>query len=591
MRNRPSIWPRGGLFAFSGIDGPTSHAEPYVAAAIPDRMGWNFWLQPRTSLVLSIGEERLRPLNAEEDLCLPDCWDCSVAAGKQQGKLRGGFHDRSTLAAELTLAGARLQIETSAPVAEQMLDDAVALTAAGDGWHLAACTRPGEQSLRFAAGISYASEEEAIGRALEGLDADLDALMEARAAFCSAAQPPPELALGQQCAYFKAAAVQKVNVESPQGALSMRWTTPDRMPHRHMWLWDSAFHAVGLAHLNAHMAGDALRALFELQSEEGQIALCAQPEGSAAMGEYTQPPIVAWAAWHAYMTAGDDAMLRDIYEPLKKYLRWFEEHRQAASGLFGWRLAGAKPEAVRAARGGESGMDNSPRFDEANEMTAVDLSSYMACEYDRMTRMALLIGNDEDAAHFGMRRAWIAGLINELLWDEDDGIYYDLDGEGAPIRVKTPAGLLPMLARIPEPEKVERLSAWALDPDGFGAPFPLATVARREPSYSKDMWRGPTWANMNLLVHDGLQICGMAEAARSVAVRTIEEIARWYAESGVLFEFYDAEGETPPWQLPRKGGSGADNAMGFGVIEDYHWTAAVYIHFCSLYAAGMETKR
>ena len=34
---------------------------------------------------------------------------------------------------------------------------------------------------------------------------------------------------------------------SPEGRLGHRWTTPDRWPHRNIWLWDSAFHAEVLA--------------------------------------------------------------------------------------------------------------------------------------------------------------------------------------------------------------------------------------------------------------------------------------------------------------------------------------------------------
>ena len=47
----------------------------------------------------------------------------------------------------------------------------------------------------------------------------------------------------------KCISVMKVNTLSKEGAIQQTWSTPDRVPHRHMWLWDSVFHSFGMNRL------------------------------------------------------------------------------------------------------------------------------------------------------------------------------------------------------------------------------------------------------------------------------------------------------------------------------------------------------
>ena len=37
----------------------------------------------------------------------------------------------------------------------------------------------------------------------------------------------------------------RVNTLSPEGTCKTHWSTPDKVPHQAMWLWDSCFHAIG----------------------------------------------------------------------------------------------------------------------------------------------------------------------------------------------------------------------------------------------------------------------------------------------------------------------------------------------------------
>ena len=374
-----------------------------------------------------------------------------------------------------------------APVAGFALAGDLA-TAQGQDWWLAVSAGPAAADRQFGVGISYSSEDEAVDRARAAQTCDIEAAINERKRFYAALDIPQNVVANLRRAYLKAASIQKVNVESAQEDIPCRWTTPDRMPHRHMWLWDSAFHSIGLSHLEPELAEDAIRAVFAKQEGDGQLHLAVQP-GVAPREENTQPPLLAWATWHLAEDEPNIDFLEEVYPRLVSYLEWFEASRRNDTGLYGWSIRRGA-DAVRGARGGESGMDNSPRFDDLESMTAVDLSCYMAAEYRCLARLARVLHRDDERAEWRARHKNITGLVNDLLWCDEDQFYYDLDEVGEFVRVKTPAGFLPLHAEAPDRDRAEALRLHMMNPKEFWPEFPLPSVSMDEATFGKDMWRG-----------------------------------------------------------------------------------------------------
>ena len=139
------------------------------------------------------------------------------------------------------------------------------------------------------------------------------------------------------------------------------------------------------------------------------------------------------------------------------------------------------------------------------------------------------------------------------------------------------ACFLPMMARIPDVERATRLADRLTDPGSFWLPVPVPTVAADEPQYSDDMWRGPSWMNINFFIWEGLREYGFDNIADELRRRCMAAIEKWYYEGGGVFEFYDPMNETHPFWLHRKGIVGGAGDPGVGVIRDYCFTAAMYI--------------
>ncbi|WP_406108760.1 MGH1-like glycoside hydrolase domain-containing protein [Micromonospora globbae] len=154
-------------------------------------------------------------------------------------------------------------------------------------------------------------------------------------------------------------------------------TVPSRTLYPHQWSWDSAFIAVGLAHVRPDRAWRELESLFRAQWADGRVphivfnprlpvgAYFPGPEfwasdradgaPAAATSGLVQPPVHALAAWLAYRRAPSDAAraaLARLYPRLVAQQRYLATRRDVGGGglacvVHPW----------------ESGLDNSPAWD------------------------------------------------------------------------------------------------------------------------------------------------------------------------------------------------------------------------------------
>lgn len=577
MDSYPNVWPEGGFFGFSGLDGETRYDEPLIMSGREDGVGWNFRLDPAPRLLANLGEQRLGPRNSPTDFVLPDCWYCSVRSGEQTGVVEGAFVDRSSLAIVIAFPESDgAAIPDLYPVGEATLVGN-RVTFSGKGWWLVVLKSAADRTRRFGLGISYASVEEAAGRAEVAFDADVRAAIGKRLGFYTLANAPDTIVDIKRRAYFKAAAVLKLNVETPQGRFTTRWFRSDAAHHRCVRMLDSALIALGLQHIHRDLAHEVIEAVLSSQQEDGRVPLAASPNEGGLSPDFSNPPLLGWVLSQKLERQRDAKLLKRCYPRLAKYLNWFETHRKMDNGLYGWKIR-TEDDPIRGARGAESAMGNSPRFDGVSSMTAVDLSSYMVREYRSMEIMALEMGLQKDAVEWHTRAREIKAKVDELLWDSEDMFYHDLDERGRFIPVKTTAGFLPMFAEIPDRDRAESLRMHLMHPHEFWTQCPVASVSEDANEHSKDMWRGAMWPPMNVLLFRALTAYKYYEEAHALAHKTINEISYRYALSGCLYEYYDQTGKDHPRALPRKGAQGAQGGAGFGVIEDCLPTAAAYIY-------------
>jgi hypothetical protein len=522
-----SSWHGGQLLAFSGLDGETDYAHGLTARTAFDGPAILFTLPGRGRVTF--------PEALDRNICIAGDWFTLGAGPVVTGVLLDACH---------------LLIQGACAVSE--MTPALSVLRKGNR------TLVGSTSC-FDPGL---------------ITADADLALQARRGWLESLRFPEKVPPRAERTLVKAWSILKSQVYSPEGRIRHRWTTPDRWPHRQMWLWDSAFHAIGLRHLDPALARDAIRAVFDMQSPDGFVPHRMNPSDHSSI---TQPPILALSAKLTQDVEPDEAWLRDLYPRLRSYLEWDLHHRDREHcGLLSWQIDGDP-----LCRSGESGMDNSPRFDAATRLEAVDFNSYLSQEYRIMAGFARELGLTGEAVSWMARHEQLNQRISSRLWSDEAGFFLDLDSErGAHSPILASSGFLPLICGAATKKQASRLAECLTDSTKFGTAFPVPSIAAFDVDhYAKDMWRGPVWVNINWLIARGLEDYGFLNLAENLRTRTLEEIEKGCEDFGTLFEFYDDRGECPPPHLLRKGECAPESSPYHQVFHDYGWTAALYVDF------------
>lgn len=406
---------------------------------------------------------------------------------------------------------------------------------------------------------------------------DMKTVIAERSHWILSQQVPPSLSPSSKTAYFRALCIMKGQVCSPETSIRHRWTTPDRWPHKDMWLWDTGFHAIGWRHIAPGLAMEMIEAMLDLQRTDGFLTYRGSVHGpSSHLGDLmTQPPILAYVALLVFERTGDLEWLGRIYPKLAGYIRWDFAHRDSdGAGLVEWFI-----EDDPDCRSGESGMDNSPRFDSARKNDAVDFNSFLAAECSAMADAARHLGRISDIEEWEAAYEKQTKLINERMWHAGEGFYCDSDpATGKPAPILSSAGFLPLFAGGVPAENARRLAHALLDPQMFGTPVPVPSIAAKDTThYEKDMWRGPVWINLNWLIASGLDRQGFHSEAKSLRQATVAEIERCFERFGTFFEFYDDRREVEPPQLLRKKENAPEKNPYRQVIHDFGWSVTLYV--------------
>ena len=536
----------GQLFAFSGIDGENSHDDDFAGMLMNDRISVRFDFDDPVTLSVptdeKIGVVLSDAIKGEDTLIVFVSKDTVAGVSTHRSRI---FSERFP----------------------QSDDDGDISFISTDGC-VFCLYRERDRFVFLRAG----NNDDAVAKAKAIIRMDIEALFEERINYFK--EKPLCKDPGFEKLYYKCLSVNKVNVYSPQGGIDCRSTTPDRLPHRHVWLWDSMFHAMAISSYDTRLAKESILAVLQCQREDGFIPH--MMESRDRISGITQPQVIAWAALSVYRIDKDRDFLARCAGKIDRFLRWFIDNRDKnRNGLFEWHTDYANTRC----RCDESGMDNSPRFDTLETLDAIDSSCFMANDCHALSVIYDELGEKEKSRYFLNLYRETGNLINRLLWDEETGIYCDREFGGNLTHVMTVSGFLPMFAGVCPDSRAEKLRILLTDPEKFATVFPVPSISRDNPLYGGDMWRGCTWLNYNFMIILGLRKYGHYDLAEEIRLKTLRCVDRIFEKTGNIFEFYDAEDKTEPWKLNRKGPQPdiPDYRIKYHSITDYNWTASFLI--------------
>ncbi|MGD1096144.1 MAG: trehalase family glycosidase [Bryobacteraceae bacterium] len=220
----------------------------------------------------------------------------------------------------------------------------------------------------------------------------------------------------------------------------------------------------------------------------------------------------------------------------------------------------------------ESGFDPSSRFGPFSvdiiHYDPVCLNSLLYLMETQTADILGILNRDADAQVWRTRAARRAELVNKLMWDARDGLYYDYDFVHSRLRrYHFLTTFYPLWAGFASQEQAAHV---VRNLPIFERPGGLRTSSL----HSGDQWDAPFgWAPLQWIAVEGLRRYGYNAEADRISIRFLSLVNDDFAKSGTLEEKYDVVHRTSNVSGHLRFGY-RSNEAGFG------WTNAV---FTSLY--------
>ncbi len=127
------------------------------------------------------------------------------------------------------------------------------------------------------------------------------------------------------------------------------------------------------------------------------------------------------------------------------------------------------------------------------------INSYMYADNIALSKIAKMLGKNDESAYFKSKADSIKKLMDEMLWDEDAQFYKNLSEKSGyqMADVREEIGYIPWCYNIPDEDKN---AAWKflIDEEYFAAPWGITTAERNHPWFMEKfdhecLWNGPSW--------------------------------------------------------------------------------------------------
>ena len=356
------------------------------------------------------------------------------------------------------------------------------------------------------------------------------------------------------------AAREKPGVVKEEGPTELFTSIPSRPFFPRGFYWDEGFHLLPISEWDMDLTLSIVKSWFELVDEDGWIGR-EQILGDEARSKvpqefqtqyphYANPPTLFFiltkfidtfekvqatsdAAPGAVGVSAEDLptahlhhreaaiqYLREIYPKLRRHYNWFRStqvgeirafDREAFSSKEAYRWRGRTPEHCLT-----SGLDDYPRpIPPHTGELHVDLLSWVGMMSRCIKRIAVAIGETEDAAIFGKAEIAVIRNMDDLHWSEKEQTYCDatIDDYEESIHVchKGYVSLFPVLLDLvdKDSDKLGKVLELMEDPEELWSDYGLRSLSKKSPLFGtgENYWKGPVWININFLAVQRLAVC------------------------------------------------------------------------------------
>lgn len=320
--------------------------------------------------------------------------------------------------------------------------------------------------------------------------------------------------------------------------------------------WDTFFAATMASIGDRDLAyADAVETLREA-TREGFVPNYARA-GNWKSFDRSEPPVGSITVLGLYNKFHDRWFLQQSFPALLAWNRWWAQHRDIG-GYLAWGSDGQNPpgnpdDTARGTREGailESGLDNSPMYDQSTydnathllEYADVGLMSLYIADCEALATFADTIGHPAEANELRQRRQRYSQKL-QTLWNPKAGIFLNKDLHTDEFNHRlSPTNFYPLLAGVATPAQAnEMVSRHFLNTSEFWGEWVLPSIERDDPAFKdQNYWRGRIWGPMNYLVYLGLCRYDLPQARRELAQKSYALFLKEWTEHRHVHENYNA---------------------------------------------------
>ncbi len=214
----------------------------------------------------------------------------------------------------------------------------------------------------------------------------------------------------------------------------------------------------------------------------------------------------------------------------------------------------------------ESGWDHSTRCDDRLlEHLQVDLNCILFMRESLFSRAAIILGDEDRAREWAQRAALRKQTINDLMWHEELGFFFDYDFCKEEVNLHPSlAGFFPLWCELATQEQAQRIvSEWLPKFEHAGG---LVTTFEKQDG---KQWAYPNgWAPLQWIVVDGLMRYGFVDEARRIMQKWCANCATVFKHTGEMWEKYNV---IEIDKIPEEGL--------YGSVSGFGWSNSVFVDF------------
>jgi hypothetical protein len=315
--------------------------------------------------------------------------------------------------------------------------------------------------------------------------------------------------------------------------------------------WDTYFASYMYSLDNKDLAYANAIAVTKNITSAGFVPNCSAGVGKSE--DHSQPPVGSYIVWKIYEKYKEKWFLEEVFNELLSWNRWWESKRDV-DGYLCWgsdlEYAEKMPYSLskqihtKQAAMWESGLDNSPMYDEAvfdtgnNKLLLADvgLMSMYVLDCQHLSKIAKELGKNDIKNELEKRAEKYSKKLASL-YDEKSGIFLNKNLKTGNLSHRlSPTLFYPLLTGVASQKQAERMmKEHFYNPYEFWGEWIMPSIARNDSAFKdNDYWRGRIWAPMNFLVYCGLRNYNVPDARKDMVEKSAKLILKsWNGEHHV----------------------------------------------------------